>query len=493
MALDELTLLIQSRHPIVAVECDDEARLLAHVGDSCSTLGLPLFTWSITEGIRRAGADTPISETREPAKALAHLEAAQLPAVYVFRDLGPWLSDARLVRMLRDVAEAADTQRTTLVLSGVSIDLPAELRPLAARFPLDLPERDEMRALVLDEFKELNRGHTYQYRMSSEELDQFVGQLAGLSAPEARRVVARCLLEDGVLDIHDLGVAVEAKKDRVESSGVLEFEDTRKDPVTLGGLENLKGWLARARVGYSERAHELGLEPPRGILLVGVQGCGKSLACRTVAHEWGLPLLRLDAGRMFDKYVGESEKNLRKAFQTAEAVAPVVLWIDEIEKAFATGSGGDVDGGLSQRLFGGFLTWLQEKKPGVFVAATANNLSEVPPEMLRKGRFDEIFFVDLPTPQEREAIFRLHLERRKQDPAKFDLGALVQASDGFSGAEIEQAIVTALYAMIADQDESLTTLRLVTELQSTIPLSRSRREDIEALRALAAERFVPAA
>jgi hypothetical protein len=492
MGLDELTLLIRSRHPIVAVECDDEARLLAHLADSCSTLGLPLFTWSITDGIRRAGADAPVYETREPAKALVHLEAAKLPAVYLFRDLGPWLNDARLVRMLRDAAEAADAQRTTLVLSGVSIDLPAELKPLAARFSLDLPERDEMRALVIDEFKELNRGHTYQYRMSHEELDRFVGQLAGLSAPEARRVVARCLLEDGVLDIHDLGVAVEAKKDRVESSGVLEFEDTRKDPVTLGGLANLKGWLARARAGYSERAHELGLEPPRGILLVGVQGCGKSLACRTVAHEWDLPLLRLDAGRLFDKYVGESEKNLRKAFETAEAVAPVVLWIDEIEKAFATGSGGDVDGGLSKRLFGGFLTWLQEKKPGVFVAATANNLSEVPPELLRKGRFDEIFFVDLPSPQEREAIFRLHLERRKQDPARFDVGALVQASDGFSGAEIEQAIVTALYAMIADQDESLTTKRLVAELGSTIPLSRSRREDIEALRALAAERFVPA-
>ncbi len=492
MASDELTLLIRSRHPIVAVDCDAEARLLAQLADSGTTLGLPLFTWSITDGIRRAGADTPVYETREPAKALVHVEAAKLPAVYLFRDLGPWLNDARLVRMVRETAEAADALRTTLVLSGVSIELPAELKSLAARFSLDLPEHDEMKTLVLDEFKQLGRGHAYQNRMSREELDQFVGQLAGLSAPEARRVVARCLVEDGVLDIHDLGVALEAKKDRVESSGLLEFEDPRKDPVALGGLANLKGWLGRARAGYSERAHELGLEPPRGILLVGVQGCGKSLACRTVAHEWSLPLLRLDAGRLFDKYVGESEKNLRKAFETAEAVAPVVLWIDEIEKAFATGSGGDIDGGLSKRLLGTFLTWLQEKKPGVFVAATANDLSSVPPELLRKGRFDEIFFVDLPSPKEREAIFRLHLERRKQDPAKFDVGTLVQASDGFSGAEIEQAIVTALYAMIADGDEGLTTERLVAELRSTVPLSRSRREDIEAERAFAAERFVPA-
>src|SRR6185436_7365427 len=207
------------------------------------------------------------------------------------------------------------------------------------------------------------------------------------------------------------------------------------DAVELGGLANLKGWLTRAQAGYSERARELGLAPPRGILLVGVQGCGKSLACRTVARTWGLPLLRLDAGRLFDKYVGESEKNLRKALETAEAVAPVILWVDEIEKAFASGSSGDADGGLSKRLFGAFLTWLQEKSPGVFVAATANDLSAVPPELLRKGRFDEIFFVDLPDVSEREAIFALHLARRKQDPAAFDVAALSASADGFSGAE----------------------------------------------------------
>lgn len=217
------------------------------------------------------------------------------------------------------------------------------------------------------------------------------------------------------------------------------------------------------------------------------------VACRAVAQQWGLPLLRLDAGRLFDKYVGESEKNLRKAFLTAEAVAPVVLWIDEIEKAFASGSGsGDADAGLSKRLFGSFLTWLQEKSPGVFVAATANDLSAVPPELLRKGRFDEVFFVDLPNEDERGAIFSLHLARRKQDPAAFDLAALSSGSEGFSGAEIEQAIVTSLYAMIAQKGDALTTARVLTELRSTIPLSRSRREEIAALRAFAAERFVPA-
>ena len=492
MTSDELTLLIRSRHPIVVVECDDEARLLAQLTDTCGTLGLPLFTWSVTDGIRRSGAASPVYETCEPAKALAHVEASSLPAVYVFRDLTPWLTDARLVRLVREVAQSIDARRATLVLSGASIELPAELRPLAARWTLDLPERAELSGLVLDTFKELNQGKALQYRLTREELDRFAGQLAGLSAPEARRVVARCVLEDGTLDISDLAIALEGKKDRVEASGVLEFEDLKKDAVELGGLANLKGWLTRAQAGYSERARELGLAPPRGILLVGVQGCGKSLACRTVARTWGLPLLRLDAGRLFDKYVGESEKNLRKALETAEAVAPVILWVDEIEKAFASGSSGDADGGLSKRLFGAFLTWLQEKAPGVFVTATANDLSAVPPELLRKGRFDEIFFVDLPDASEREAIFALHLARRKQDPGAFDLPALSSSAEGFSGAEIEQAIVTALYAMIADQGETLTTARVLAELQATVPLSRSRREDIESLRAFAAERFVPA-
>jgi hypothetical protein len=489
MAQDELTLLIRSRHPIVVVECEDEARLLSQLADSCAALGMPLFTWSVTDGVRRSGSHAPIYETCEPVKAFAHVEASSMAAVYAFRDLGPWLTDARLVRMLRDVAQAAETQRTTIVLSGASLELPAELRPLAAHWTLDLPEREELTSLVLDTFKGL--GPNVQYKLSREELDRFVGQLAGLSAPEARRVVARCVMDDGVLDISDLAVALEAKRDRVEATGVLEFEDAGGAQVALGGLANLKGWLTRAQAGYSERARELGLEPPRGILLVGVQGCGKSLACRTIARTWGLPLLRLDAGRLFDKYVGESEKNLRKAFTTSEAVAPVVLWIDEIEKAFAQGSG-DADGGLAKRLFGAFLTWLQEKKPGVFVAATANDLSAVPPELLRKGRFDEIFFVDLPTEEERRTIFALHLERRKQDPSQFDLAALSAASDGFSGAEIEQAIVTALYAMIAEKDEALTTARVLAEIKDTVPLSRSRREDIESLRAFAAERFVPA-
>ncbi|HZF08277.1 MAG TPA: AAA family ATPase, partial [Thermoanaerobaculia bacterium] len=280
-----------------------------------------------------------------------------------------------------------------------------------------------------------------------------------------------------------------AKKEGLEQSGILELWSADGDIAPLGGLANLKSWLQRFRVGWSDHAKSLGLGPPRGVLLVGVQGCGKSLAAKTIAHEWGLPLVRLDPGRLYDKYIGESERHLRNAFATAEALSPLVLWIDEIEKVFAAG-GSESDGGLGRRLFGSFLTWMQEKKEAVFVAATSNDLSAVPPELLRKGRFDEIFFVDLPGAPERREILAIHLRLRRQDPAVFDLDILTEATEGMSGAEIEQAVVAALYGMLAERETRLTTPRLLLEIGRTVPLSRSRREQVTALQALARERFV---
>jgi SpoVK/Ycf46/Vps4 family AAA+-type ATPase len=243
-------------------------------------------------------------------------------------------------------------------------------------------------------------------------------------------------------------------------------------------------------VGFTAEAKALNLTPPRGIILVGVPGCGKSLAAKAIAREWGLPLLKLDAGRLFDKFIGESEKNFRKAIEMAESLSPIVLWIDEIEKAMAAGGGsGDADAGLSRRLFGAFLTWLQEKKQDVFVVATANNLSALPPELLRKGRFDEIFFVDLPDRDERTAIWKIHLSLRKQNSTGFDLQKVVDASEGFSGSEIEQAVVAALYRAL-HRKQPLTTELLVEELSRTVPLSVTRSEDIQQLRASAQGRFV---
>jgi SpoVK/Ycf46/Vps4 family AAA+-type ATPase len=254
----------------------------------------------------------------------------------------------------------------------------------------------------------------------------------------------------------------------------------------------LKAWLDNAAVGFTAEARALNLRPPKGVLFVGVQGCGKSLAAKYIARRWQMPLLKLDAGRLYDKYVGESEKNFRKATALAEAMSPVILWIDEIEKAFAQGGGTDTDGGLSQRLFASLLTWLQEKREQVFVVGAANDLSRLPPELLRKGRFDEIFFVDLPTADERKSIFAIHLDLRKQDPSKFDIDALVKATDGFSGAEIEQVVISSLYRSL-NRKEPLTTASLAEAIQSTVPLSVSRREDVDELRRNAKGRFTPVA
>jgi SpoVK/Ycf46/Vps4 family AAA+-type ATPase len=271
---------------------------------------------------------------------------------------------------------------------------------------------------------------------------------------------------------------------------MLEYFPPNATGSTLGGFAGLQRWLERARVAFSDQAAELGIPAPKGVLLVGVQGCGKSLAAKVIARQWQQPLLKLDFAALYDKYVGQSEKNLRRALATAEAVAPVVLWIDEIEKGLAPSGDQDVDGGLSGRLFGTFLTWLQEKQADVFVVATANDLSALPPELLRKGRFDEIFFVDLPDAAERAEILRIHLRLRKQDPARFDVDRLAAAAESFSGAELEQVITASLLRALQDH-ERLSTDLVLGELSATIPLARSRHEDVERLRALARERFVP--
>jgi SpoVK/Ycf46/Vps4 family AAA+-type ATPase len=304
-------------------------------------------------------------------------------------------------------------------------------------------------------------------------------------------VIAQAILEDGKLSGHDIERVIRWKGEIIERGGILEFFPLEGNKFQLGGFGHLKGWLENARIGFTPEARALNLTPPKGILLVGVQGCGKSLAAKFVAREWRLPLLKLDSGRLYDKYVGESEKNFRRAVALAEAMAPVVLWIDEIEKAFSSGSS-EQDAGLSQRLFGALLTWLQEKRQEVFVVGAANDLNRLPPEFLRKGRFDEIFFVDLPTVEERKQIVSIHLTLRMQDPAAFDLGQMAGATEGFSGAEIEQAVIAALYRCL-HRKEQLNTTSLLEAFRSTVPLSKSRREDIAALRAASAGRFTPVA
>jgi SpoVK/Ycf46/Vps4 family AAA+-type ATPase len=355
---------------------------------------------------------------------------------------------------------------------------------------MEPPSKQEVEVLVRRVVADLT-ARKFAVAIGDPEVDGLVEAVQGLSLPEAERLILRAALADGKLDPDDVAGVRNAKAELLESDGVLELIAT--DVGTLdqvGGMDNLKKWLAIRGRGFEAKAREYGLEPPRGVLLTGVPGCGKSLVAKTLARTWGMPLVLLDPGSIYGSFVGESEARLRSALDTVEAMAPVVVWLDEIEKGFAAGSGSG-DSGVSQRILGTFLRWMQERPPGVFLVATSNDVAKLPPELLRRGRFDEIFFVDLPRSDERRAVFELHLRKRKRDPAAFDLEALVAASDGFSGAEIEGAIVGAMYRSYSAGTE-LATQDVLTELSQTTPLSRTRAEDIIAMRLWAQGRATPA-
>jgi hypothetical protein len=466
-SVHDLRTLIRSSHPLVVIETVEEERVLALLQSVTAQERMPLFEWSITRGLTRADESATLSKmTATPLAVLQHLHGLTVEAVFWLKDLGPHLQDPAVCRQLREVAAIYSRSRATCVVAGQPIALVHSM------------------LTSISETKAADNGPTTQAS------DAILRALQGMTLHQARQVIAQCIVEHGSLSPGDVQTILQRKVQAIKDGGLLEYYPVEDNRFELGGFTNLKSWLDRAQVGFTAEAKALNLTPPRGILLVGVPGCGKSLAAKAIAREWTLPLLKLDAGRLFDKFVGESEKNFRKAIEMAESLSPIVLWIDEIEKAMVAGGGsGDADAGLSRRLFGAFLTWLQEKKQDVFVVATANNLSSLPPELLRKGRFDEIFFVDLPDDTERESIWKIHLGLRKQDSKAFDLSKIVSASDGFSGSEIEQAVVTALYRAL-HQKTPLTTNLLIEELTQTIPLSVTRREDIDALRQTAEGRFV---
>lgn len=510
----DLRTLIRSSHPLIVIETVEEDRVLALLQSVAAQERMPLFEWSVTRGLtRNDDAPTLSKMTATPLAVLQHLQCLTIEAVFWLKDLAPHLEDPAVARQLRELAATYDRSRATCVITGQPITLPLDIEKIVVRLDLELPDRDELQSMLQSVLQSLGprtsprcppRSTTVVQSIlssisdskaaerspSANERDAILRALQGLTLHQARQVITQCIVEDGVLSADDVQQILKCKVQAIKDGGLLEYYPREDNRFELGGFVNLKSWLARAQVGFTAEAKALNLTPPRGIMLVGVPGCGKSLAAKAIAREWQLPLLKLDAGRLFDKFIGESEKNFRKAIEMAESLSPIILWIDEIEKAMVAGGGnGDADAGLSRRLFGAFLTWLQEKKQEVFVVATANNLSLLPPELLRKGRFDEIFFVDLPDDGEREAIWRIHLGLRKQDSTKFDLVKIVSASDGFSGSEIEQAVVAALYRALY-QKTPLTTDLLIEELTNTVPLSVTRREDIDRLREMAQGRFV---
>ena len=490
-AVHELKTLVMSFHSLLAVETVEEERVRSLLIEVSNDLRLPFYEWSVTEGLRRLRGAT-IDMTQDALMALRNINALDGDGIYLMKDLAPHLSNAGIARALRDLAQKLTSTRSAIVLTGNPIELPADLDAIAVRFTLQLPDEQEMREVIRAVIESVTARQRVQVDLSRDDAQRMVHALSGLTLNQARQVIAQAIVDDGRLSASDIQMIIKRKGELLEHGGVLEFFPVEGNKFELGGFDKLKTWLDRAKVGFTPAARELNLDAPRGILLVGVQGCGKSLAAKFVARQWELPLLKLDAGRLYDKYVGETERNFRKATALAEAMAPVILWIDEIEKVFAQGGSGEADGGLTHRLFGSFLTWLQEKSADVFVVGAANDLMTVPPELLRKGRFDEIFFVDLPTTDERANIFRIHLLLRKQDPAQFDLAALAKATEGFSGAEIEQVVISALYRTL-QKKQPLTVEAIVEAANSTVPLSIARHEDIDEIRDMAKGRFTPVA
>jgi ATP-dependent 26S proteasome regulatory subunit len=504
---EELVALVRATYPIVYVVSAEEQRVelalesevlralnerSANEGERRSLIG-----WSITEGFvtlaGRAGPTGAAREMRDPLRALEYVEKSGERALFLFRDFHPFLQDPTVVRKLRDLAKKLKSSPKTLLLLSPVLKLPTEVEKEVAVVDYGMPAYEELDAVleeVIEAVRKDGKEDRFDIALSPGDREAIVSAALGLTEVEAQNVFSKSQIVRGRFDI---GMILSEKEQIIRKSGILEYYPHREAIEDVGGLDALKGWLSKRTRAFTKEAREFGLPQPRGILLIGVPGCGKSLTAKAVGQLWRLPILRLDVGKVFAGLVGSSEENMRKAIKTAEAVAPAILWLDELEKGFSgTQSSGFSDGGTTARVFGSFVTWLQEKTSPVFVIATANNVSLLPPELLRKGRFDEIFFVDLPTLEEREAIFRIHLEKRGRDPEAFDATELAVFAEGFSGAEIEQAIVSALYDAFDEGARPLAMADLRASLEETVPLSQTMSEEIAELRAWAGRRARPA-
>ena len=478
-----------------SAEAERLARALKSSSSSSSSPSLSLSSSSSLGGDGAAAAvGASIYNTREPVQALANMESMTVEAVFILKDFHRHMDDPVVVRRLRDVGQKFSANRRTVIITAPEIAVPAELTTLVEYFDLPLPDRDRLREIIHEMFTRLSKTYTLQLQLDAAGVDAMSANLRGLSEEEAERAISQALVTRYALCAESVTDVLDAKKQLLRHSGLLEFVEASDNMAAVGGLENLKHWLGQRRGAWEDAAREFGLEPPRGMIVLGVQGCGKSLCARAVAGEWKLPLVKFDTSAVYDKYIGETEKRIRKVFQVAEGLAPCVLWIDELEKVFA-GSGPDsasADAGVSSRLLASFLSWMQDRKAPVFVAATCNNVAVLPPELIRKGRFDELFFVDLPNQTERKQIFSIQLAKRKRNPAEFDLEKVAAAAKGYSGAEIDAAVQGGLYAAYSEK-KPLTTQSLLDALAQTVPLSITRAEEIAALRDWAKTRAVPAA
>jgi SpoVK/Ycf46/Vps4 family AAA+-type ATPase len=495
---EELETLIRARYPIIYIVSPEEQRVQQLLVQIAERRQKTVYEWSCTTGLVPSGASIQLSKnrnspTRDPLAALDQVIEQVDPAIFLFKDLHPFLSrqNHAVIRKLKEIALQLKNSFKTIVLVSPMLEVPLEIEKEVTVLHLPLPSATELSALLDQIIADVRRFRQITIDLDDRGRERLLQAARGLTLNEAENVFARILVKKERLSAEEVGEVLEEKRQLVRKNGLLEYYDAQESFDDVGGLSALKDWLRKRSVAFTPSAREFGLSTPRGVLLIGVQGCGKSLCAKAVASLWELPLLRFDIGRMFGSYVGSSEENIRRAIHVAESVAPAILWVDEIDKAFSGNSGNAGDSGTSARVLGTFLTWLNEKTAPVFVVATANDISNLPPELLRKGRLDEIFFVDLPGVQEREEIFAIHLRRRNRDPESFPLQALAEQSAGFSGAEIEEAINSALYEAFYEGG-ALTEHHVQGALQQSVPLSRTMHEHLGKLREWSTGRARPA-
>lgn len=490
---EELNILIQAQYPLIYLVTSEEERAEGTIATIAQMRSQQrrVFVWTVTHGIVEYGQPRHVTQhnTVSPEAAIEWVIRQREPGIFIFKDLHPFIESPATTRWLRDaIAGFKGTQKTIVLMSPVQ-QIPIELEKEVVVLDYPLPNLAELNQVLSSQLEQSRNRRT-----TTETREKLLKAALGLTRDEAEKVYRKAYVKTSRLTEAEVDIILSEKKQLIRRNGILEYIEEDETIDAVGGLEELKKWLRQRSNAFTERAREYGLPQPKGMLILGVPGCGKSLIAKTTSRLWSLPLLRLDMGRVYDgSMVGRSEANLRNALKTAESISPAILFIDELDKAFAgtTGSA-DSDGGTSSRIFGSFLTWMQEKTSPVFVMATANRVERLPGEFLRKGRFDEIFFVDLPNAEERQQIFNIHLSKRKRDISRFDLEQLAKVSDGFSGAEIEQGLIAAMYEAFA-QDREFTQLDIIAAIKATLPLSRTMTEQVTALRDWARQRARPAA
>ena len=488
MDYHDISLLLRAHSPILVLQTHEEKRALDLLKNIALNMGSAIFKWSITTGLQRYDIVLEAqAHLKEPTKVLEHINASEFEGIYLLLDFHPYMKDPVHVRLLKELAQKFSENSAKLVLLSHKIDIPVEIQKMTVSFELSVPDDNQLLDIVKQEASKFAKQNpNKKVNAGKQALKNLVNNLKGLSYNDAQRLARSAIVDDGAITESDLPAVMQAKYQLMNRDGILAFEFATSSFAEIAGMQNLKKWL-KHRTDFFHQTHDMkGMESPKGILLLGVQGCGKSLAARAVASAWQVPLLRLDFGRLYNKYVGESESNIREALKTAEIMSPCVLWIDELEKGISVNENDD---GTSQRILGTLLTWMAENKKPVFIVATSNAIKQLPPELIRKGRLDEVFFVDLPKLQVRETIFHIHADKRELDKSALNIGELAALTQGFSGSEIEQLVVSAIYSAHADKSD-VTMDVLIAEIKKTKPLSILMAEKITALKRWAQGRTV---